>query len=217
LSSSADTTQARLTSADILERIQIYQDLLFACFRNDFILILRVSDSNVYIYEHLITVTYKQGEPTPIDSFNVYNKQLWISTGCIIYIFNVDNTNKENFYNLLVKRPIDDDRLVTMLGFSNYMWVGSLRGNVYVFRMDDYELHKTFAGHKDSVCCLCSMLNTHIISGSAANDTSIAIWDNVQPRTRGGITTETNSIQQTISTAASSLSNNDITDSNGFQ
>jgi WD40 repeat protein len=46
--------------------------------------------------------------------------------------------------------------------------------------MDNYELYKTFAGHRDSVCCLCSMLDMYVVSGSALNDTSIAIWENVE-------------------------------------
>lgn len=107
---------------------------------------------------------------------------MWVSTGCIISIFNVNQTANENSYNLRVKRPIDDDHLICMLGFSGHIWAGSLRGHVYVFRMSDYELHKTFAGHKDSVCSLCSMLGTYVVSGSAVKDTSIAIWDNVQPK-----------------------------------
>ncbi|CAF2862114.1 unnamed protein product [Rotaria sp. Silwood2] len=57
----------------------------------------------------------------PFDSFIVYNKQLWVSSGCIIYIFNVNNTNDENSYNLLMKKPVDDDCLITMLGFSGHI------------------------------------------------------------------------------------------------
>ncbi|CAF1399018.1 unnamed protein product [Rotaria sordida] len=168
-------------STDKLERIQIYGDLLFACYRYDYILILCISDSNTYTFEHLISVKYKTGDSTPIDSFIVYNKQLWVSSGCIIYIFNVNNTNDENSYNLLMKKPVDDDRLITMLGFSGHIWAGSLHGNVYIYRMDNYELHKTFAGHSDGVCSLCSMLDMYVISGSLQNDTSIAIWENIQP------------------------------------
>jgi len=165
---------------DKLERIQTYEDLLFACYRDDYIIVLRLSDSNTYKYEHLISVEYKAGESVPIDSFVVYNQQLWVSKGCIISIFNVQNTNDENAYNLLMKTPVDDDNLVTMLGYQGYIWAGSLNGNVYVFRMDNYELYKTFAGHRDSVWCLCSMLDMYVVSGSAQNDTSIAIWENVQ-------------------------------------
>ncbi|CAF0784526.1 unnamed protein product [Rotaria sp. Silwood1] len=165
---------------DKLERIQIYDDLLFACFRYDYILILRISDSKTYTFEHLISVKYKTGDSTPVDSFIIYNKQLWVSSGCIIYVFNVNNTNDEHSYNLLMKKPVDDDCLITMLGFQDHIWAGSLHGNVFVFRMDNYELHKTFAGHSDGVCCLCSMLDTYVISGSLQNDTSIAIWENIQ-------------------------------------
>jgi len=172
--------QVTPTSKDKLQHIQIYEDLLFACYRDDYILVLRISDSHTYTYEHLISVKYKTGDSTPIDSFLAYNKQLWISAGCIVYIFNINNSNNEDSYNLLMKKPVDDDHLITMLGFSGYIWAGSLRGNVYVFRMDNYELYKTFAGHRDSVCCLCSMLDMYVVSGSALNDTSIAIWDNVQ-------------------------------------
>jgi len=94
-----------------------------------------------------------------------------------------------------MKKPVDDDNLVTMLGYQGYIWAGSLNGNVYVFRMDNYELYKTFAGHRDSVWCLCSMLDMYVVSGSAQNDTSIAIWENVQTsniRTRQSSISNTN-------------------------
>jgi WD40 repeat protein len=84
-----------------------------------------------------------------------------------------------------MKKPVDDDNLVTMLGFDGYIWAGSLNGNVYAFRMDNYELYKTYTGHRASVWCLCSMLDTYVVSGSAQNDTSIAIWENVQPPNLG--------------------------------
>ena len=166
--------------SDELDRIQIYDDLLFACYRNDYILVLRISHSNTLIYEQLISVKYKTAESTLIDSFLVYKNQLWVSAGCIVHIFDVDTAKKENPYNLLMKKPVDDDHLTTMLGFSGYIWAGSLRGNVYVFRMDNYELYKTYAGHHDIVCCLCPLLDAYVASGSSVNDTSIAIWDNVQ-------------------------------------
>ena len=166
---------------DKLERIQIYEDLLFACYRNDYLIVLRISNSNTYTYEHLISVEYKAGSSVPIDSFLVYNKQLWVSTGCIISVFNVNNFHQENPYKLLMKTAVDNDNLVTMLGLSGYLWGGSLNGNVYVFRMDKYELYKTFSGHRDSVFCLCPMLDQYVGSGSAQGDTSIAIWENVQP------------------------------------
>jgi WD40 repeat protein len=172
------------SSTDKLERLQIYEDLLFACYRNDYMLILRISDPNTYTFEHLISVKYKAGESVPIDSFCVYNKQVWASTGSIIHIFDVNNKNS---YSLLMKKPVDDDHLSVMLGFSNYIWAGSLSGNVYIYRMDNYELYKTFAGHHGSVCCLCSMLDMYVVSGSAQSDTSIAIWENVQT-TNGGAT-----------------------------
>ncbi|UJR33492.1 hypothetical protein I4U23_020937 [Adineta vaga] len=173
------------SSTDKLERIQIYEDLLFACYCNDYILVLRSTESNTYTYEHVISIKYKTGDSTPIESFLAYNNQLWVSTGCIIHIFDINNSNNEDCYSLRMKKPVDEDHLITMLGFSGYIWAGSLRGNVYVFRMDNYELYKTYAGHRDSVCCLCSMLDTYVVSGSAQNDTSIAIWDNVQT-TNGG-------------------------------
>jgi WD40 repeat protein len=84
-----------------------------------------------------------------------------------------------------MKKPVDDDNLIVMLGFSGYIWAGSARGNVCIYRMDNYELYKTFAGHQGSVCCLCSMLDMYVVSGSAQSDTSIAIWENVQT-TNGG-------------------------------
>ena len=79
-----------------------------------------------------------------------------------------------------MKKYLEDDHLLTMLGYSGYIWAGSSRGNVYIFRMDNYELLKTFNGHKDGVCCLCSMLDMYIISGSQQYDTSIVIWENEQ-------------------------------------
>jgi WD40 repeat protein len=177
---------------DKLERIQIYEDLLFACYRDDYIIVLRMSDSNVYTYEHLISIKYKTGNALPIDAFLIYNKQLWVSTGCIISIFDVNETYDENAYNLIMKKPVDenaynlimkkpvdDDNIMTMLGFSGFVWAGSLNGSIYVYRMDNYELYKTFSGHRDSVYCLCPMLDTYVVSGSAERDTSIAIWENV--------------------------------------
>ncbi len=171
--------------ADILERLQVYEDLLFACYRDNYIIILRISNSNTYSYEHLVSVKYKSGDSIPIDSFVVYNKQLWVSTGCILSIFNAEKIDEENVYNLLMKKPVDDDHLLTMLGFEGHIWAGSLNGSVYVFRMDNYELSKTFAGHRDSVGALCSMLDTYIVSGSAQNDTSIAIWEKTQTSSIG--------------------------------
>ncbi|CAF0996628.1 unnamed protein product [Adineta steineri] len=179
-SSGSGSAQVTPSPTDKLERIQIYEDLLFVCYRDDYILVLRKSDSNTYMYEHLISVKYKTGDSTPIESFLVYNKQLWISTGCIIHIFNINNTKNKDLYDLLMKKPVDDDHLITMLGFSGYIWAGSLRGNVYVFRMDNYELYKTFAGHRDSVYSICPMLDMYVVSGSGQNDTSIAIWENIQ-------------------------------------
>lgn len=183
--------QVTLSATDRLERIQVYTDLLFACYREDYIMVLRMSEANTYKYEHLISVKYKSGDSISIDAFLVYNQQLWVSTGCIVSVFNVPNAEEENSliqiseenengYNLIVKRPVEDDNVVTMLGFSGYLWAGSLNGNVYVFRMDNYELYKTFTGHHDSVWSLCSMLGMYVVSGSAQKDTSIAIWENVQ-------------------------------------
>lgn len=165
---------------DRLKEIQIYDTLLFACYHNDYILVIRKSDANSYICEHIVSVKYKAGESTPIDSFIIYDNKLWISAGPIIHIFGAGNTNEKSSYELLMKKSVDDDRLTTMLGFSDYIWAGSYCGNIYLFRMDNYERHNTLAGHRDGVSCLCSMSDTFIISGSAENDTSIAIWDKVQ-------------------------------------
>lgn len=187
--SASGPAQVTPSPTDRLDRLQVYEDFLFACYRDDYILVLRSSDSNTYTYEHLVSVKYKIGESTPIESFLVYNKQLWISAGCIIYIFNIGGTNNDDAFSLRMKKPVDDDNLITMLGFSGYIWAGSLRGNVYVFRMDNYELYKTFAGHRDSVCCLCPMLDTYVVSGSAQRDTSIAIWENVQAINGGNVST----------------------------
>jgi len=125
-------------------------------------------------------VKYRIHDSVLIDSFLAYNNQLWVSTACIIWIFNVNKTKDQDAFSLIMRIPVDDDNLVTMLGFSGYIWAGSLNGKVYVFRMDNYELYKTFAGHRDSVWCLCSMLDKYVVSGSAQNDTSIVIWENVQ-------------------------------------
>lgn len=165
---------------DKLERIQVYENLLFACYRDDYIIILRKTDSNTYIYEHLISSKYKTGVSVPIDSFLVYNQQLWISSGYIMSIFNINNTNDDNSYNLIMKIPVDDDNLLTMFGFSGYIWAGSASGKVYIYRMDNYELYKTYYGHRGNVLCLCPIFDTYIASGSAQNYPSIAIWDDVQ-------------------------------------
>jgi WD40 repeat protein len=79
-----------------------------------------------------------------------------------------------------MKNHLDEDHLLTMLGVSDYIWAGSSRGNVYIFRMDNYERLKTFNGHKHGVCCLCSMLDMYVISGSQEHDTSIVIWENIK-------------------------------------
>jgi hypothetical protein len=162
----------------------MYEDLLFAGYDNDYILIFRISDSNTFTFEHMISVKYKTGDAITIDSFLVYHRQLWISTGCILHIFNVDvnNENKNgNAYNLLMKKPVDEDNLITMLGFCGSIWAGSLCGKIYGYRMDNYELFKTFDGHHDGVCSLCSMRDMYVISGSARCDRSIGIWQTVQP------------------------------------
>ena len=123
----------------------------------------------------------------PINSFLIYNQQLWISTSYIIYIYSINHENRKNSYKLIMKKHLDDDHLLTMLGFSDHIWAGSARGNVYIFRMDNYELSKTFDGHKDGVCCLCPMLDKYVISGSQQGDTSIVIWENAQ--TSGSLNT----------------------------
>jgi WD40 repeat protein len=74
---------------------------------------------------------------------------------------------------------IEEDHLLTMLGVSDYIWAGSTRGNIYIYRMDNYELLKKFDGHKDAVCCLCPMFDIYIISGSQQYDTSIVVWENI--------------------------------------
>ena len=99
-----------------------------------------------------------------------------------------------------MKKPVDDDRLITMLGLSDFIWAGSLHGNIYVFRMDNFELHKTFAGHHDSVCCLCSILDMYVISSSAQNDTSIAVWENLQTSDN-----ETNSLASSLANSTTKL------------
>jgi WD40 repeat protein len=91
-----------------------------------------------------------------------------------------------------MKKPVDDDSLVTMLGVSGYIWAGSFNGNVYVFHMDNYELYKTFAGHRDSVWCLCPMLDMYVVSGSAQNDRSIIVWENVETSNNGNTKTSNN-------------------------
>ena len=165
-----------------MDRIQVYDERLFASYKYDYVLVFRLAESGSYRLETLISVKYKIGESIPIDSFIVYKDQLWVATGNILHFFNVSMRASNNFYNPIMKRPIEDDRLVSMIGFSDYIWAGSLRGNIYVFLMDNYELYKTFAGHTDSVVCLSSMLNRYVISGASAKDRSIAIWDDVQPK-----------------------------------
>lgn len=180
--STSGTAKVVPAEKDKLDRIQIYDERLFACYQNDYVLVFRLSESGSYVYETLISVKYKVGESIPIDSFVVYKDQLWIATGNILHFFNVSMTASNNFYNPIMKRPIEDDRLISMIGFSDYIWAGSLRGNIYVFLMHNYELYRTFSGHTDSVCCLSSMLDRYVISGASAKDRSIAIWNDVQPK-----------------------------------
>lgn len=160
-----------------LKTIQIYEDLLFACYRDDYILIFRANNFNTYAYDQMISVRYN--DTIPINSFLVYNQQVWISACYIIYIYNINMSNKKKSFDLLMKSHLDDDHLLTMLGVNDYIWAGSSRGNVYIFRMDNYERIKTFNGHKDGVNCLCSMLDTYVISGSQQYDTSIVVWENI--------------------------------------
>ena len=167
-----------LNTPNELKTIQMYEDLLFACYRDDYILIFRANTTNTYTYDQMISVRYNS--TIPINSFLVYNHQLWISACYIIYIYNINTRNKKKSYDLVMKNHLDDDHLLTMLGVSDYIWAGSSRGNVYVFRMDNYERFKTFNGHKDGVCSLCSMLDRYIISGSGQSDTSIVIWENIK-------------------------------------
>lgn len=177
---SAGTTAVIPSVDDKLQRIQVYDDRLFACYEVDYLLIFRFSDAGTYNYEHIITVKYKDGESTPIDAFVVYEDQLWVATGNILHVFNVNNSTNNNFYNLMMKRPIEDDQLTTMVGCSDHVWAGSLKGKIYLFLMNNCELYKTFDGHNDTVFCLASMFDTHVISGAGRKDRSIAIWDKGQ-------------------------------------
>jgi len=178
-SSSSNMYERSSTISNELKYIQIYEDLLFTGYRDDYILIFRINNSNTYNYEQIVSVKY-QDRSTPINSFLVYNQQLWISASYIIYVFNINSRKQKISYDLIMKKHLDDDHLLTMLGVSDYIWAGSSRGNVYIFRMDNYELLKTFDGHKDGVCCLCPMFDTYIISGSQQYDTSIVIWENIK-------------------------------------
>ncbi|CAF3630537.1 unnamed protein product [Adineta steineri] len=179
-SSSTSPTDIISTLSNELKTIQIYDNLLFACYRDDYILIFRIINLDTFIYEDILSVKYTPESSMPIHSFLVYKHQLWISTSCIISVFNINYGNKKNSYHLIMKKHLEDDHLLTMLGFSNYICAGSARGYVYIFRMDNYELYKTFDGHKDGVCCLCSILDMYIISGSQEDDTSIVVWDKEQ-------------------------------------
>lgn len=120
--------------------------------------------------------------------------------------------NDDNSYELLMKTAVDGDIIVSLLGFSDYIWAGSLNGNVYVFRMDNYELHKTYSGHRDNVVSLCSMFDMYVASGSAQNYPSIVIWDNVQasnirPRTTSSATPTLASTREGLNTPRSSRRN----------
>jgi WD40 repeat protein len=160
-----------------LKTIQVYEDLLFACYRDDYILIFHANNFNSYNYDQMVSVRYN--DTIPINSFHVYNQQLWISACYIIYIYDISTTNKKRSYKLIMKSHLDDDHLLTMLGVCDYIWAGSSRGNIYIFRTDNFERLRTFNGHKDGVCCLCPMLDTYVISGSQQFDTSIVIWENI--------------------------------------
>ena len=173
-------TQSNETKQPIdneLNSIQTYEDLLFACFRDDYVLIFRANNFNSYTYEQMVSVRYN--DTIPISCFVVYNEQLWISACYIVYIYKINMNNKKTSFDLLMKNHLDEDHLLTMLGMSDHIWAGSFRGNVYIFRMDNYERLKTFNGHKDGVCSLCPMSDTFVISGSQQYDTSIVVWEDV--------------------------------------
>ncbi|CAF1452441.1 unnamed protein product [Adineta ricciae] len=115
------------TFSNELKTIQVYEDLLFACYRDDYILIFRMINTDTYIYEDAVSIKYSQDSSMPINSFLVYNRQLWISTGYILYVFNITPGSKKNSYHLIMKKHIEDDHLLTMLGLTNYIWAGSSR------------------------------------------------------------------------------------------
>jgi WD40 repeat protein len=180
VSSPTTPNETILTPTNRLKSIQIYANRVFACYHDDYILIFGITESNTYLYEDKISVKYKTDCSMPINSFLIYNQQLWISASYIIYVYRIDQENNRNSYKLIMKKHLADDHLLTMLGFSDHIWAGSLCGNVYIFRMDNYELVKMFNGHKDGVRCLCPMLDKYVISGSQQDDTSIVIWENAQ-------------------------------------
>lgn len=160
-----------------LKSIQTYADLLFACYRDDYILIFRSNHFNSYTYDQMVSVRYN--DTIPINCFLVYNHQLWISACYITHIYKLTMNEKKISFDLLMKNHLDEDHVLTMLGVSDHIWAGSSRGNVYTFRTDNYERLKTFNGHKDGVCSLCTMFDTYVISGSKQYDTSIVVWENL--------------------------------------
>lgn len=163
---------------NLLQSIEIHGDLLFARYRDDYVLILSMDNSNSFIYDQSISIKYKNSS-IPIDSILIYNQQLWICAGYIISIYDIHKQSKKTTFDLAMRKHFEGDQILTMLGMTNYVWAGSSCGNIYIFRMDNYELFETFNGHKDGVCCFCPMFDTHVISGSKKDDTSIIIWKNI--------------------------------------
>lgn len=174
---STKSEQEKLSTENDLKSIQTYADLLFACYRDDYILIFHSNNFNSYTYDQMVSVRYN--DTIPINCFLVYNQQLWISACYVTYIYKITMNNKKTTFDLLMKNHLDEDHVQIMLGVSDHIWAGSSRGNVYTFRTDNYERLKTFNGHKDGVCSLCSMSDTHVISGSQQYDTSIVVWENL--------------------------------------
>lgn len=160
-----------------LRQIEIHNELLFARYRDDYIHILSMDNSNSFVYDQSVSVKYKNSS-IPINAMLIYNQQLWICAGYIISIYDIRKQSRKTTFDLAMRKHFEDDHILTMLGMTNYIWAGSARGNIYIFRMDNYELLTSFNGHKDGVCCLCPMFDTRVISGSKKDDTSMVIWEN---------------------------------------
>lgn len=168
------------SSNDKLKQIQVYEDFLIACYEFDYILVLRISESENYLFEYLVPIKYRHGELTPIDAFVVYKKKLWTSTQNIVSIYNIEKQNNAHTFTLELKFPIEDDFLSTMTGFSDYILAGSVRGKIYLVDTQKYNIQKVLDGHRDQISCFTTLFDGCIVSGSGASDRRVTIWDDLR-------------------------------------
>ncbi|CAF1541290.1 unnamed protein product [Didymodactylos carnosus] len=197
--------QSFIKKTSKLFRIQLTNDLLIVGY-SDYILILRRTSQDRFVYEYIISVKYNSQDERAINSFIAYNNQLWISSANILSIYNISDKT----YKLLMKTAIDDenDTCESMIVSNGFIWCGSSRGKLYVFRMDNYDLSKSYDGHHDKIRSLCVMTDKYLCSGSSSNDTSIAIWKTQQETKRTSLATvslSSNPLTNTMTRRSSTL------------